>query len=44
MAEIRRANSPLWLRVLGGAVIALMGGGLVYAVTIGLLRFSAIGV
>lgn len=44
MSEIRHAPSPLWLRLLGGAVLALMGAGLVYAVTIGVLRFPAIGV
>jgi hypothetical protein len=40
----RRPPSPLWLRLLGGAVLALMGGGTVYAVAIGVLRFSEIGV
>lgn len=44
MAEMRHAPSPLWLRLLGGAVLGLMGAGLVYAMTIGWLRFSAIGV
>jgi hypothetical protein len=37
-------RSPVWLRLLGGAVLALMGAGLVYAVAIGVLRFSEIGV
>lgn len=40
----RPAPSPLWLRLLGAAVLALMGAGLGYAVVIGLLRFPSIGV
>jgi hypothetical protein len=44
MPETERPPSPLWLRMLGGAVLALMGAGLVYAVAIGVLRFSEIGV
>jgi hypothetical protein len=36
--------SPLWLRLLGGAVLALMGAGLTYAVVIAVLRFPQIGV
>lgn len=44
MAEPRHRPSPLWLRLLGGAVLALMAAGLVYAVVIGVLRFPQIGV
>ena len=44
MAETRHDPSPLWLRLLGGVVLALMGAGLLYAVTIGVLRFPSIGV
>lgn len=44
MPESRSATSPLWLRLLGGAVLGLMGAGLVYAVVIGVLRFPDIGV
>lgn len=40
----RPLSSPLWLRLLGGGVLALMGAGLAYAVAIGVLRFSEIGV
>ena len=39
-----RAPLPLWLRLLGGAVLALMGAGLAYAVVIAVLRFPQIGV
>jgi hypothetical protein len=38
------APAPLWLRVLGAAVIALMAGALVYALAIGIANFSQIGV
>lgn len=44
MPESHPASSPLWLRLLGGAVLGLMGAGLVYAVAIAVLRFPAIGV
>jgi len=37
-------RAPVWLRVLGGAVIALMIGALGYAVAIGIANFSRIGV
>lgn len=36
--------SPLWLRLLGGVVLALMGAGLLYAVAIGLQNAGRIGV
>jgi hypothetical protein len=39
-----RPTSPVWLRALGGVVLALMGAGTLYAVVVGLLRFGAIGV
>jgi hypothetical protein len=39
-----RGLSPLWLRLLGGTVLGLMAAGVVYAVAIGVLRFSEIGV
>jgi hypothetical protein len=44
MADSGHAPSSLWLRLLGGAVIALMGAGLAYAVVIAVLRFPQIGV
>jgi hypothetical protein len=44
MADSRNTSPPLWLRLLGIAVLGLMGAGLVYAVTIGVLRFADIGV
>lgn len=44
MADSGRTHSPLWLRLLGGAVLGLMGAGLAYAVVIALLRFPQIGV
>jgi len=45
MPDARHAPpSPVWLRLLGGAVLGLMAAGLVYAVAIAVLRFSEIGV
>lgn len=46
MAQIPSPSplAPIWLRVLGGAVIALMIGALGYAVAIGVANFSRIGV
>jgi hypothetical protein len=44
MDDTRHPVSPLWLRLLGGAVLALMASGLVYAVGFALMRFSKIGV
>jgi len=44
MADSGRAPSPLWLRLLGGAVLGLMAAGLAYAAAIAVLRFSQIGV
>lgn len=37
-------SAPIWLRVLGAAVLALMGAALVYAVAIGLANADRIGV
>ena len=44
MPAPERSPSPLWLRVLGAAVLALMGAGFVYAASIAVTRFSQIGV
>ena len=44
MPSSGRVPSPLWLRLVGGAVLGLMGAGLAYAVAIAVLRFSEIGV
>jgi len=44
IADVRHAPAPLWLRLLGAGVLAVMGAGLLYAVAIGLSRFSEIGV
>lgn len=46
MTQVRSPATlaPIWLRVLGGAVIALMLGALGYAVAIGIANFSRIGV
>ena len=44
MPGSERAPSPFWLRLVGGAVLGLMGAGLAYAVAIAVLRFSEIGV
>jgi hypothetical protein len=44
MADAQHGPSPLWLRLLAGAVLCLMGAGLAYAVVIALLRFPEIGV
>jgi hypothetical protein len=37
-------RSPVWLRVLGACVLAVMVGSLVYAVAIALSNLSRIGV
>jgi hypothetical protein len=39
-----RIPAPVWLRVLGGAVLLLLLAGTLYAVVVGVLRFGAIGV
>jgi len=44
MPDARPVPAPLWLRLLGGAVLAVMAAGMAYAVAIGLLRFPEIGV
>jgi len=44
MVDTRHPPSPLWLRLLAGALIGTMGAGLAYAVAIAVLRFSDIGV
>jgi hypothetical protein len=44
MPDTRHTPSPLWLRVLGGAVLGLMGAGLLYALAIAVLNFPEIGV
>lgn len=44
MPDDRHPDSPLWLRLLGGLVLSLMGAGLLYALVIGVQRFPEIGV
>jgi hypothetical protein len=44
MTEPRTVRSPLWLRLLGGTGVVLIAAGLLYAVSIALLRFRDIGV
>lgn len=46
MARIPSSSrpAPIWLRVLAGAMIALMAAALGYAVAIGVGNFSQIGV
>jgi len=44
MPDRERAPGPAWLRLLGAAVIALMGAGMTYSIVIALMRFPAIGV
>lgn len=36
--------SPLWLRALGGLALAAIAGGMLYAIGIGVVNFSRIGV
>jgi hypothetical protein len=40
----RAATVPLWLRALGGVAVAAIGGGMLYAIAIGLANISRIGV
>ena len=44
MTDLRSVPAPLWLRLLGGTVLGLMGACLLYAVAVAVTRFSQIGV
>lgn len=44
MTDRSQARSPLWLRLLGGAVLLLMGVAMLYAIAIAVIRFPQIGV
>lgn len=39
-----KTRSPLWLRLLGGVVLALAAVGMLHAVAIAVSRYSQIGV
>jgi hypothetical protein len=43
-SEPGRPGAPAWLRVLGGCVLAVMAGSLVYAAAIALVNLPRIGV